>query len=115
MRHVAFLLMLLQRKLISSSATEILLTWMREVETGRGRLRAGLSNGWSVAHKTGTGPSWRGEVESVSDIGFLFSPHGREIAVGVFIARSTAPFADQERVMAEVAALIAESGSDLPT
>jgi beta-lactamase class A len=47
-------------ELLSRASTDYMLGLMGEARTGNSRLRGGLTRGWTLAHKTGTGPDWRG-------------------------------------------------------
>lgn len=53
--------------------------WMISTRTGVGRIAAGVPDGWTVAHKTGTGGSGQ-----VNDIGVLYPPTGKPICLAVY-------------------------------
>lgn len=53
--------------------------WLINSPTGRGRIKAGVPNGWTVAHKTGTGG--RGQT---NDIGVIHPPVGEPIRIAVY-------------------------------
>jgi beta-lactamase class A len=95
-------------ELLGEDATERIIGHMIATDTGPHRLRAGLSEGWTLAHKTGTGFAIRGVRLGVHDIGIMTSPAGRRFAVAVFIAGTTEPLSESERVIAEVARAIRE-------
>ncbi|THD78021.1 MAG: serine hydrolase [Phenylobacterium sp.] len=72
-------------ELLSPGSTEAMLGLMGEAKTGLSRLRAGLPAGWSIAHKTGTGPDWRGASVGINDVGLVTAPDGRSFAVAVMM------------------------------
>jgi beta-lactamase class A len=71
--------------------------WLVTSPTGPGRIRAGVPEGWRVAHKTGTGRL------PVNDIGVLWPPEGEPIVLAIYYAEMRkAPLAEREAVLAEV-------------
>ncbi|HEX6859592.1 MAG TPA: serine hydrolase [Caulobacteraceae bacterium] len=78
-------------KLLSASSTNHFLGVMAQTRTGNRRLRAGLKEGWEIAHKTGTGQEHLNRVTGWNDVGILTSPDGHSYAVAVMIAETTAP------------------------
>lgn len=93
------------RQLLSERSTALLLKIMIGSPTGQQRLRAGLPPGWSIAHKTGTGPEVLGVGTATNDVGILIAPD-RRVAIAVLIAGSSAPIEQREQVMAQVAAAV---------
>lgn len=94
----------LQRgELLSPASTERLIAILGEVETGPGRLKAGLSPGWTLAHKTGTGQVLGDRQTGFNDIGLMTAPDGRVYAVAVFIAETRRPVPERQALMVEVA------------
>lgn len=101
---IASALAALQRgRLLSAGSTTLLLELMRDSSRGRARLAAGLPRGWSIAHKTGTGPNWGGTYAGTNDVGLITAPDGRTYAVAVMIGRSRRSLADREGLAREVA------------
>ena len=100
---VAALARLQRGELLSPASTERLISILREVETGPNRLKAGLSAGWTLAHKTGTGQVLGGRQTGFNDIGLMTAPDGRVYAVAVFIAETRRPVPERLAMMAEVA------------
>jgi beta-lactamase class A len=95
-------------ELLSPASTETLLGLMGEARTGYQRLRAGLPPGWSIAHKTGTGPDWRGASVGINDIGLLTAPDGRVYAVSVMIRETRKPIGERMALMQKVSRTIVE-------
>jgi beta-lactamase class A len=90
-------------KLLSMSSTARLLAIMKETVTFPDRLKAGLSPGWSLGHKTGTSGTWRGETAATNDVGILFAPGGTPVSIAVFVADSKAPSAERNALIASLA------------
>ncbi|WP_165842813.1 serine hydrolase [Phenylobacterium deserti] len=99
----------LQRgELLSKPSTDTLIGLMAEAKTGNLRLKAGLPPGWSIAHKTGTGPDWRGASVGINDVGLITAPDGRVYAVAVMLRETKRPFRDRQRLMQQVARAVAD-------
>ena len=78
-------------ELLSPGSTQKLLSIMSNTRTGPQRLKGGLSGGWRLAHKTGTGQQLGGEQAGYNDIGIVTAPDGHSYAVAVMIRRTSAP------------------------
>ncbi len=102
---------LVRGEILSETSTARLLQILDETETGRHRLRAGLSEGWRIAHKTGTGSTLYGYQLATNDIGILTAPDGARFAVAVFLGPSEASYEAREEVIANVARAIVEHAS----
>lgn len=102
---IEFLDKLATGKLLSSTSTALLIKVMTESPTGRMRLRAGLPEGASVAHKTGTGRRILGVASAMNDIGIATLPNGRRIAVAVFVNGTRASDAEIDALHAQAAAI----------
>jgi beta-lactamase class A len=90
-------------ELLSRASTDFMLDLMGEARTGQMRLRAGMAPGWSLAHKTGTGPDWRGASVGINDVGLMTAPDGRTYAVAVMVRQTSQPASARHRLMAGVA------------
>lgn len=106
---IDLLVKLQSRQLLSEDSTALLLKIMTDSPTGQQRLKAGLPQGWSIAHKTGTGHDVLGIGIAANDVGLISSPTGRRIAIAVFIAGSKAPLEQRESVMSAVASVVSET------
>jgi beta-lactamase class A len=80
---------------------------MGEARTGAMRLRGGLTPGWTLAHKTGTGPDWRGASVGINDVGLLTAPDGRTYAVAVMIRQTSRPASARHAIMQGVTRAVA--------
>jgi beta-lactamase class A len=90
-------------ELLSRASTDFMLDLMGEARTGAMRLRAGVEPGWSLAHKTGTGPDWRGASVGINDVGLLTAPDGRTYSVAVMVRETKQPPSARHRLMIGVA------------
>lgn len=99
-----FLMRLRAGKLLSSSSTAFVLQAMAECATFPDRLKAGVPDGWQVAHKTGTSGSWEGVTAATNDVGILTSRAGTHLAVAVFLADSKASSRERAAAIARVSA-----------
>lgn len=88
-----------QGELLSPASTRKLLSIMGNTKTGAQRLKGGLSSGWKLAHKTGTGQVLGGEQAGYNDIGIVTGPDGRSYAVAVMIRRTSAPLSQRMAAM----------------
>jgi len=95
-------------QLLSPASTQRLLDIMAQTETGRSRLRAGLPEGWTIQHKTGTGQELGARVTGWNDVGLITSPDGRTYAVAVMIAETTAPTGVRQALFQKVARTLVE-------
>ncbi|MDB5425272.1 MAG: beta-lactamase [Phenylobacterium sp.] len=99
-------------ELLSRASTDFMLGLMGEARTGSMRLRGGLQPGWTLAHKTGTGPDWRGASVGINDVGLLTAPDGRTYAVAVMIRQTRAPAGARHRLMQGVTRAVAALWAD---
>ncbi len=94
----------LQRgELLSAASTARFLAIMASTQTGPLRLKAGLAEGWTIAHKTGTGQDLADLTTGYNDVGLITAPDGRIYAVAVMIAATRRPIPDRQTLMADVA------------
>lgn len=70
---------------------------------GAKRLRGLLPKGTVVAHKTGTGGTQNGVTGATNDIGIIYLPNRRHLAIAVFVSDSPADEKTREAVIAKVA------------
>ena len=86
-------------ELLSPGSTQKLLSIMSNTKTGPQRLKGGLSGGWRLAHKTGTGQVLGGVQAGYNDIGIVTAPDGHSYAVAVMIRRTGAPLGHRMAAM----------------
>ncbi len=104
------LLRLLQvrRAGLSETTTMLLLNVMTESETGERRIKHGLPEGASLAHKTGTGGTEKGITGATNDIGIITLPNGRHILLAVYVSDSPGNGVVREKVIADIAKAVVE-------
>ena len=90
-------------QLLSPASTDLLVDMLSSSSTGRARMKAGLSPGWTLAHKTGTGQELGSLATGFNDVGLLTAPNGRRYAVAVMIASSRRPIRERQELIASVA------------
>jgi beta-lactamase class A len=95
-------------RLLSPASTERLLLDMTESRTGRSRLKAGVEPGWTVAHKTGTGPDLDAITYGYNDVGLLTAPDGRVYAVAAMIGKTQASIRERQIFLSNVSRAIVE-------
>ena len=91
---------------LKPSSAEHLFSLLKDTNTGPDRLKAGVPDGWTIAHKTGTSGEWRGVTAATNDVGVLGGLAGDKVAVisiAVFIADSRASEKDRAALMANIA------------
>lgn len=88
---------------LSEQTTTLLVNVMTETETGERRINAGLPDGSSLAHKTGTGGTENGITGATNDIGIITLPDGRHILLAIFVSDSSADGPTREKVIADIA------------
>ena len=96
-------------RLLSAPSTATMLQMMAEARTGPLRLKGGLPSGWSIAHKTGTGPDWRGASVGINDVALLTAPDGRTYAAAVMIRRTSHAVPDRLAMFQQVSRAIVDS------
>ena len=88
---------------LTEATTAFLLRLMTETETGERRIKRGLPEGATLAHKTGTGGTEKGITGATNDIGIITLPDGRHILLAVYVSDSPENVAVREKVIADIA------------
>ncbi len=89
-------------ELLSRNGSAVLLGLMSRAITGPDRLKGGLSPGWTLAHKTGTGQVMGNFATAFNDSGILTAPDGRHYALVVMIAATRRPVPERQALMQAV-------------
>jgi beta-lactamase class A len=89
-------------ELLSLGSTATLLNIMSHTKTGANRLKGGLSPGWVLNHKTGTGQVLGARQAGYNDIGILMAPDGRSYSVAVMIKLTSVPLPVRMELMNNV-------------
>ena len=87
----------------SGETNDVLLDFTTNVVTGPNRIKGLLPKGTIVAHKTGTGGTKDGITGATNDIGIIYLPNGKHLAVAVFVSDSPADDKTREGVIARIA------------
>ena len=95
-------------ELLSAASTQRLLQIMAATETGPMRLKAGLVEGWTIAHKTGTGQDLGEMTTGYNDVGLITAPDGHTYAVAALIASTTRPVPERQSLMADLARAVVD-------
>lgn len=77
--------------------------FMNESPTGPNRIRGLLPESTYVAHKTGTSGARDGITAATNDIGIIYFPNGKYMAIAVFVSDSPADEKTREAVIARIA------------
>jgi len=100
----------LQRgELLSPEASQVMIDTMARARTGPRRLKGGLPEGWTIAHKTGTGQDWRGASVGINDVGLITAPDGRTYAIAVMLKRTFKPVPARLAFMQEVTRAVVDT------
>ncbi|MFM9853873.1 MAG: serine hydrolase [Sphingomonadaceae bacterium] len=97
--------------LLSPASTAYLLTLMAQSKTGPDRLKGGLIDGWTMAHKTGTGQVLGTFATAYNDVGILSSPVGKDYAIVVMIGSTRRPVPERQALMGAVTRAVIACGA----
>lgn len=106
---VLFLDALANGELLPVRTRDRLLRIATETTTGPRRLKAGLPDHATLAHKTGSARPDFGMNPAINDIGLVRLANGRQLAVAVFLTGSTLPYQEAEGLIAEVMRIVLKS------
>ena len=95
-------------ELLSPSSSALMMAIMSQARTGPRRLRGGLPEGWTIAHKTGTGQDWRGGSIGINDVALITAPDGRAYSVAVMIRNTRKGTPARLAMMQEVSKAVVE-------
>jgi beta-lactamase class A len=93
---------------LSEQITILLLRLMTETETGDRRIKRGIPENATVAHKTGTGGTEKGITGATNDIGIITLPDGRHILLAIYVSDSPADTVVREKVIADITKAVVE-------
>jgi beta-lactamase class A len=88
---------------LNAQYTALLGEWLRDTPTAMHRLKGDLPAGTVVLHKSGTSKTNQGLTFATNDIGLIFLPDGRSLAIAVFVTDSRAEDATRDAVIARIA------------
>ena len=90
-------------RLLSPLSTDRLLGLMRMTIPGSKRLKAGLPEGWTIAHRPGTAGGYGGVNLATNNVGVITAPDGHSYAVAVFLKGGRGTLDAREGLIADVA------------
>jgi beta-lactamase class A len=93
---------------LTEQSTNLLVNVMTETETGDLRIKRGLPEGASLAHKTGTGGTEKGITGATNDIGIITLPDGRHIILAIYVSDSPENGSVRQKVIADIARAVVE-------
>ena len=100
-----------RRSGLSEQITTLLLQLMTETETGDRRIKHGIPEDATVAHKTGTGGTQKGITGATNDIGIITLADGRHILLAIYVSDSPGSTAVREKVIADLAQAVVQKWS----
>ena len=100
--------------LLTRERTRWLIQQMVDARSGPNRLRAGAPEGFTLAHKTGTGQFYEGRQSGYNDVGLLYAPDGSAYAIAVMIGETQRPTEDRMAMMQAVTRAVADYHNALP-
>jgi beta-lactamase class A len=95
-------------QLLSPASTAKLLSIMGQTRTGKMRVRAALTSGWTWNHKTGTGQELGGRIGGINDIGLLTAPDGSVYALAIMTIPNASDGGAQQLMQSVTRAIIAQ-------
>jgi beta-lactamase class A len=93
--------------MLSPSSTQALLAIMGDAKTGPQRVKAGVPEGWTYVHKTGTGQDLSPRSTGYNDVGIMTAPDGTSYAIAVMIGETTVSIPERWALMQSVARAVA--------
>jgi len=92
---------------LNAASKAELLKWMRDTPTGKDRIKAGLPDGWTVAHKTGTGG-----YGPTNDIGVITTATGHPVVIAIYFHGSpeSTPEGREQAIAEATRAVVIASG-----
>jgi beta-lactamase class A len=88
---------------LSNTSRERLLSWLRDCETGKDRLRVGFPGNWIVGDKTGTGAR-----SAVNDVAIVMPPGRAPILLAAYMSEGVAGPRALQAAHADVGRLVAQ-------
>ncbi|MGB3165823.1 MAG: class A beta-lactamase [Alteraurantiacibacter sp.] len=95
-------------ELLSEASTRFLLDAMADAKSGPRRLKGGTPDGWTIAHKTGTGQYYDGRQSGYNDVALLYAPDGSAYAIAVMIGETRSGVPANMDMMQNVTRAVAE-------
>ena len=97
-----------RRANLSEQMTNLLMDFMTNSDTGGRRIKRGLPEGATIAHKTGTGGTEKGITGATNDIGIITLPNGKHLLIAIYISDSSESGFARQQLFGDVARAIIE-------
>ena len=95
------------KKMVSKTSTDFLMTTMLETSTGKNKIIAQLPESIPVAHKTGSsGKNEKGLTAAENDIGIVTLPDGTHYAISIFVSDSMESEATNTKMIADISKIV---------
>lgn len=95
------------KKIVSKTSTDFLMTTLLETSTGRNKIVAQLAENIPVAHKTGSsGKNEKGLTIAENDIGIVTLPDGTHYAISIFVSDSMESEATNTKMIADISKIV---------
>ena len=95
------------KKIVSKTSTDFLMTTMLETSTGKNKIVAQLPESVPVAHKTGSsGKNEKGLTIAENDIGIVTLPGGKSYALSIFVSDSMESAKTNTKMIADISKIV---------
>ena len=95
------------KKIVSKTSTDFLMTTMLETSTGKNKIVAQLPESVPVAHKTGSsGKNEKGLTIAENDIGIVTLPGGKSYALSIFVSDSMESAETNTKMIADISKVV---------
>ena len=95
------------KKIVSKTSTDFLMTTMLETSTGKNKIVAQLPESVPVAHKTGSsGKNEKGLTAAENDIGIVTLPGGKSYALSIFVSDSMESAETNTKMIADISKVV---------
>ena len=95
------------KKIVSKTSTDFLMTTMLETSTGKNKIVAQLPESVPVAHKTGSsGKNEKGLTIAENDIGIVTLPGGKNYALSIFVSDSMESAETNTKMIADISKIV---------
>lgn len=94
---------ILLENVLNKSSKDMLLTWMKNNQTGFTRIRAGVPAGWVVADKTG-----KGDYGTNNDIAIIYPPNSAPIVLAIYTTQNTQAAESNDKIIVDVTKIVLE-------
>ena len=95
------------KKIVSKTSTDFLMTTMLETSTGKNKIVAQLPESVPVAHKTGSsGKNEKGLTIAENDIGIVTMPGGKSYALSIFVSDSMESAETNTKMIADISKIV---------